>query len=285
MSFDLLIAAFTDQPLPAFTISVAIFAAFLMGFARSGIGAGGFVVSPLMVLALGGSDGLAVVAILMLPAAVMGFWQHKGEAAPNQLRPLIAASVIGTTLGALILWHLVADGDMALIHRRLEVVVAALSLTFVVLISLREKIAKLAVNLASPSQMSLFMMGTAVGVSQTVSNSGSPLITVYFLCYRIARQHFVGAQVTYLLVQNSVKVVPLILLGILHLGNAGAAILLIPLTLAGSWLGQRFFVKASDRAFFRLYLGLLIIGLTASVLLLIGRDPVIHAIESLTTHS
>jgi len=78
--------------------------------------------------------------------------------------------------------------------------------------------------------------------------------------------------------------VPLVLLGILHLGNAGAAILLIPLTFAGSWLGQRFFTKASDRAFFRLYVGLLIIGLTASALLLIGRDPVIHAIESLIVH-
>jgi len=178
MHFDLLITAFTEQPLPALSIGMAILAAFLMGFARSGIGAGGFVVSPLMVLALGASDGLAVVAALMLPAAVMGFWQHKGDAAPNQLRPLMAASVIGTTLGALILWHLVADGDMALIHRRLEVVVAALSLIFVVLISLREKIAKLAVNLAPPSQMSLFMMGTAVGVSQTVANSGTPLITV-----------------------------------------------------------------------------------------------------------
>ena len=279
MSFEYLISAFSAQPLPALATGVAICAAFLMGFARSGIGAGGFVVSPLMVLALGPSDGLAVVAVLMLPAAVMGVWQHKGEAAADQLRPLVVAGVVGTVLGGLILWHLMTDDNINLVHRRLEIVVAILSLTFVVLITLREKIAKLTARVTQPSMLSLFIMGTSVGVSQTVANSGSPIITIYFLCYRVARQQFVGAQVVFLLIQNSLKVVPLVLLGILHIGNAGAALLLIPLTFFGSWLGRAFFTKASDRGFFRLYVGLLILGFAASVLLLVGRDSVIQALE------
>jgi uncharacterized membrane protein YfcA len=284
VGFELLITAFTEQPLPVFAIGLAVCAAFLMGFARSGIGAGGFVVSPLMVLALGASDGIAVVAILMLPAAAVGAWQHKGEASSNQLRPLIAASAIGTFMGGLILWRLVADGHIDLVHRRLEVIVAVLSLIFVVLITFREKIAKLTVKLTDPTSMSLFFMGTAVGISQTVANSGSPIMTVYFLCHRIARQQFVGAQVVFLLIQNSLKVIPLILLGILHPGNGGVAILLIPLTFVGSWLGELFFSKASDRTFFRLYVGLLTVGFAASVLLLLGRDAVIEAIESWKTH-
>ena len=61
-----MLQAFLTQPLPWLALLLALSAAFLMGFARSGLGTGGFVVSPLMVFALGPSDGLAVVAVLML---------------------------------------------------------------------------------------------------------------------------------------------------------------------------------------------------------------------------
>jgi uncharacterized membrane protein YfcA len=268
-------SAFSSQPLPTMAAVVAAFAAFLMGFSRSGIGAGGFVVSPLMVFALGPADGLAVVAILMLPAAVTGVWQHRGEADPGQLRALIFAAVLGTFVGGLILWALVLESNMVVMHRRLEIMVAMLSLVFVALIALRNRIAQLTFGSGKPSTRGLFFAGTLTGITQTVANSGSPLLTVYFLCYRIARQQFVGAQVIFLLIQNTLKVLPLVALGILHLGNAGAAVLLIPLTMIGSFLGQLFFRKASERAFFGLYMGLLLIGFVASVLLLVGRDQVL----------
>jgi len=70
------------------------------------------------------------------------------------------------------------------------------------------------------------------------------------------------------------KIVPLALLGMLHLGNAKAAVLLFPLTVLGSWLGHRFYKRATENMFFGLYVLLLILGFSASVLLLIGRAKV-----------
>ncbi len=266
--------AFRMQPNPVLCTAMAVVAAFLMGFARSGIGAGGFVVSPLMVLALGPQTGIAVVATLMLPAAVTSYLQHKGEANPQMVKPLIAGAVLGTTAGALVIWLMVSDGALIKIERRLELLVAGLSLVYVLLISFRSQIANLFTNLGTPTPKSLFLMGTGVGVSQTVANSGSPLMTVYFLCYRIGKERFVGAQATFLLIQNTLKVLPLIALGILHLGNATAALLLIPLTFVGSWLGERFYKLASEKTFFGLYTVLLLIGFVTSVLLIIGRTKV-----------
>lgn len=274
MNFELILDAFSSQPLPILATVLAISAAFLMGFARSGLGAGGFVVSPLMVLALGGSNGLAVVAVLMLPASVLGVWQHRNESNPSLSKPLLPGAIFGTAIGAAILWLLVSDGAMALIHRRLELVVAGLSLLYVALIMLRERVAKLFAAKGAPTASGLFALGSAIGISQTVANSGAPLMTVFFLCYKITRQQFVAAQNKFLLVQNSTKIIPLVLLGILHFGNAGAAIILLPLTFVGSWLGRKFYNSASEKIYFICYSALLVLGFVASVVLIVGRERV-----------
>lgn len=251
-----------------------MFGAFLMGFGRSGIGAGGFVVSPLMVLALGPQMGVAVLAALMLPAAFLSYAQHKHDAKPQLLRPLIPAALVGTGIGSIILWLLVSGGEMTIIERRLELLVACLSLVYAVLVSARERIANMFSGLGTPSPTSLFLMGTGVGISQTVANSGSPLMTVYFMSYRIGKDQFVGAQATFLVIQNTIKILPLIVLGILHLGNATAALLLMPLTFFGGWIGQHFYKHASEKAFFNLYVLLLVLGFVASGLLIIGRTKI-----------
>ena len=100
-------------------------------------------------------------------------------------------------------------------------------------------------------------------------------MTVYFLCCRIGKERFVGAQATFLFVQNIVKFIPISLLGLLHLGNATAALILMPLTFLGSWLGQRFYDRASEGLFFTVYVSLLVLGFMASVLLIVGRSTVL----------
>lgn len=270
-----LTAAFAEQPIVWLAVAVALFAAFLLGFARSGLGTGGFVVSPLMIFALGATDGLAVIAVLMLPSALLGVWQHRGEAGPELLRPLVPAAFLGTLIGGLLLWLMVANGEIALIHRRLELVVAGLSLVYVAMVAARDRIARLGGGGGPPRPLGIFLVGTGLGISQTVANSGAPLMTVYFLRHGIAKTGFVAAQLDFMLVQNLLKLAPLLLLGILHLGNAGAALLLLPVTLVGSLIGQRFYGSASERVFFALYIGLLVIGFAVSVLLIIGRAQVL----------
>jgi hypothetical protein len=126
MNINAWVSVFLVQPDPLLCSVLAISAAFLMGFARSGIGAGGFVVSPLMVLALGPSVGIAVVAALMLPAALTSYWQHRADAEPELSKPLIPAAFFGTAIGGLILWLLVSSGELMVIDRRLELVVAGM---------------------------------------------------------------------------------------------------------------------------------------------------------------
>ena len=250
-----------------------------MGFGRSGLGTGGFIASPLMVFAIGAVNGVAVVALLMLPAALLGVWQHRAGARRTLLLPLLPSAAIGTAIGGLILWGLVSSGEEAEVHRRLELLVALLCLVYGLLLTLRDWLANLGGGAGTPRASGLVLMGSAVGISQTVSNTGSPLMTLYFLRHGLNRGTFVPAQLSYMLVQNVLKLIPLISLGLLTPINATAGFILIPVTLAGSFAGQGFFLKASDTQFFRLYVLLLVMGFAVSLGLLIGRDNCLDALN------
>ncbi|WP_309383138.1 sulfite exporter TauE/SafE family protein [Cerasicoccus frondis] len=266
-----IVAPLIQAPLPWFSLGLAVFTAWLMGFSRSGLGAGGFVVSPLMVLALGAKDGLAIIAVLMIPAGCLGCWQHRNNVDKKLLKPLAPSAFLGTAIGALILWALIASGEEAVVHRRLEYVVAGLSLLYVALVSFRDKIAKLGGGGGPPTPKGVFGVGSLLALSQTIANSGSPLITVYFVRHGLEKKQFVAAQNYFLLIQNTIKLIPFVALGVLHIGNAGAALVLFPLTLFGSWCGKLFNRYSSEKSFFKLYIALLVIGFISSVLLLWGR--------------
>jgi hypothetical protein len=271
MSFETILLPFSSQPDVWFCTLMAIFTAWMMGFARSGIGAGGFVVSPMMVLALGATDGLAIMAVLMIPAGVMGTWEHRKKIDPKMRSSLIPGALIGTITGGLILWALVSSGKEAAVNQRMEYVVAGLSLVYVALVSFRTKIASIAGGGKAPRSSGLLGIGTLLGLSQTISNSGAPLMTVYFLRHGVKKEEYVATQNLFLLVQNTLKLIPYIALGILHLGNASAAVLLFPFVLLGSWSGRKFSSVSSDKTFFTLYVYLLIIGFVTSAILLWGR--------------
>lgn len=243
-----------------------------MGFSRSGLGAGGFVVSPLMVLALGGQDGLAVIAVIMIPAGMIGCWQHRHNIERKLLKPLVPAAFFGTIIGALVLWGLISSGEEAIVHRRMEYVVAGLSLVYVALVSFRDKIAHLGGGGGPTTSKGVFTMGSLLALSQTIANSGSPLITVYFVRHGLEKAQFVAAQNFFLLIQNVIKMIPYVALGVLHLGNAGAALILFPITMLGSWNGKQFNRVSTEKSFFALYIVLLVIGFISSAILLWGRS-------------
>lgn len=258
------------SPLPVFCLGLALFTALLLGYTRSVLGAGGFVISPLMILALGATNGLAVVALLVVAAGVVSIRQHKGEADQALRIPLICSALVGTLVGGAVLMLLMHSGSLAAFHRKIELIVGVLSLAYVILVSLHERIARNRPQ-RIPGGRGVFVVGGLVSLSQTVANSGTPMITLYFLWHGMKKEHFVADQIQFLLVQNLVKLFPLILLGILHPVNALAALILLPVVLAGNWFGKLTFARMSEAAYFSIYAGLLLLGLICSLILVWGR--------------
>lgn len=263
-----------SQPAVWFCVPVTCFSVFFLGFARSALGAGGFAASPLIVLGLGGSNGLAVLAPIMIFSGLQSSWQHRKEIEWPILNPLLYSAIFGTALGGLILWGIMHVGDLKSIDYRMEIVVGGLTLLYVILIVFRQTIAKGGPK-RNPNWWENFAIGSTVGVSQVVANSGSPILTVFFLRFHIPKERFVAAQVLYLLAQNCAKLIPFILLGILHFDNFGTSIILLPLVFLGGWLGAIAFKHFSERTFFSFYIVALILGFIASTILIIGRSKFI----------
>jgi len=275
---DNAISLLLPQPAPAFCLILALFTSLLLGYTRSSLGAGGFVVSPLMILALGPTGGLAVVALLMVAAGAVSIRQHRGEADRDLQIPLVISALVGTLVGGLVLMLLMRSGNLDVFHRRMEIIVGLLSLLYVLLVSLHDRITRNR-PAHTPNPKSLFATGTLVSLSQTVANSGTPLITLYFLWFGMKKEHFVADQVQFIFVQNVVKLIPLILLGILHPASAISALFLLPAALAGNWIGKRSFNQMSEKAYFRIYAALLLVGFLSSLILIWGRASFLEFIS------
>jgi uncharacterized membrane protein YfcA len=260
-------------PLPGVALGLAVAAAFLMGFTRSGFGAGGFVVSPLMVLALGPVNGLAVLAPVMLMASVMSFAQHRRDVDRKLLKPLLSGALIGTAVGAVLLMLVLRAGEAATVHRIMEMLIGVLCLVFVMLVALRKKLSG-SDESTPPTPLGAGVAAGLVGASQTLSNAGTPIITYYFLRHGLKREHFVADQTVLLFFQNILKLIPFVALGILHVGNVASALLLLPVVVLGGYCGQQLFLRMSEAFFVRGMLVLLTLGFAASVLLLVGRDRI-----------
>ena len=282
MIFEEAIDVLTYEPIPWLCITLALLGAFLMGFARSAFAAGGFVVSPIMVLALGAKNGLGIVAPLMIFAGALSCYQHRKGLKSPYLGNLIVSAVIGTAIGFFLLYLLISSGAIHTIHRRIEFVVGFLSLIYVCLVGFRKKIIPKKIHKIKPWKSAL--AGIGVSMSQTVANTGTPILTVFFLFFGIKKDEYVGVQAWFLEVQKVLKLIPFVFLGIIHVNNLGASFLLLPVVILGNWFGLLAFKRINEKTFFRFFMFLLVIGFIASVILLIGRSWFFHALGYHTQH-
>ena len=267
---DSAINVLTNQPIQWFCLPLALVSALLMGFTRSCYAAGGFVVSPLMVLALGPKDGLAVVAPLMLFSGAFSCYQHRSGIKSQFIKSLVGSAIIGTIIGGFILYLIISNGSEKVVHKRIDIIVGIMSCIYVVLIIAKDHIKS--IHLKILRKWKVCLAGIWVAISQTVTNSGSPVITVLFAFHHIKKEDFVGVQAWYLEIQNLLKFIPFVILGILHFGNFSTSIILLPLVILGNYIGMKAYQKMSDRIFFISFTILLIIGLIVSVILIIGRN-------------
>ena len=65
------------------------------------------------------------------------------------------------------------------------------------------------------THLGLALMGSAAGINQTASNTGSPLKTLYVLRHGLNQGITLPAQLSHMLVQNMLKLIPLTSLGLL----------------------------------------------------------------------
>ncbi len=101
--------------------------------------------------------------------------------------------------------------------------------------------------------------GLAGGYTSTLAHAGSPPVNMYLLPRGLPRHQFVATAVILFALINVAKLVPYALLGQLAPGNLWAAAVLVPFGLLGLYLGVRLQRVLSDRVFFPVCYGLLML--------------------------
>ncbi|MCW5635022.1 MAG: sulfite exporter TauE/SafE family protein [Rubrivivax sp.] len=222
----------------------------MMGLAKSGFAAGlGAMSVPLMALAVPVPQAAAIMLPLLMAADVMGLAQLVRHCDWRLIRLLLPPGLAGIGLGWVLFGWLSAPAVAGM--------VGVLTLAFVA-IRLRPARA----DAPPPSRALGRVMAVLSGFTSFVAHAGGPPIGFYVLPLRLAPLAFSATLAVFFAALNLSKWLPYALLGLVDATNMATSLVLLPLPVAGVWLGVRLVQRVSAKLFNRLFLaGMLLTGL------------------------
>ncbi|MBM9594812.1 sulfite exporter TauE/SafE family protein [Roseitranquillus sediminis] len=228
-----------------FAVPAVLFA----GISKGGFGSGAaFAASAILALVVDPGTALGVMLpmlMLMDVAALRPYWRRWRW---RDARVLIAGSVPGVALGAL-LWR-VADEDL------IRLLIGLVALFFVAWQLARMRGLVRIRQVEAPGWLGL-LAGLAAGFTSFVSHAGGPPVAVYLLAQGATKTAYQATTVLVFWAVNLLKVVPYALLGIFTAQTLAANLVLVPVALAGVWIGVRAHRLVPETLFFAITYALL----------------------------
>jgi uncharacterized membrane protein YfcA len=115
---------------------------------------------------------------------------------------------------------------------------------------------------APPPRWLGFVLGTLSGFTSFVAHAGSPPVGFYVLPLKLKPIVFAATMAVFFAAVNLAKWVPYAWLGLIDSRNMLTALVLLPVAVAGVWIGVRLVKKVSPRLFYQLFhVGMLLTGL------------------------
>lgn len=219
----------------------AIPASLLVGLSKGGLPVVGMLGVPVLALVV----HPIVAAGLLLPIYVVsdwfGLWAYRREFDLRNIAILIPGAVVGIAAG----WAtatVVSEPAVTLL-------VGAIGLVFCV-----DRYLKRAEALPPrPADVprGLFW-GFLTGFTSFVSHSGAPPYQMYVLPQRLPKMVYAGTSTITFAIINAVKLIPYWALGQLNVGNLREMLVLVPVAVAGTFLGVRLTRIVPEALFFRI---------------------------------
>lgn len=276
---------FADAPQPLVSWLLAGSAVVIVGIAKSGFGSGvGIVAVPLFLFAFP-SDTEAVGALLplLIAADILSVYHHWGTWDRANLRSLVPGTIAGLMLGAVLMWWMIgspvppwsseavaapsaADSLRHVAQSRIKLGVGVICVLYV----LADLIKTLFAGRFSfkAGYLGGSIAGATAGVVTTIAHAAGPIIVIYLLGQRLAKQRFVGTAVIYFFSVNLIKqatVYPA--LGLTRVDTLWAGLWLLPLVPLGTFLGTKLNRLMSEKVF---RWTILLITFASGVRLIIG---------------
>jgi uncharacterized membrane protein YfcA len=220
---------------------VSIVAVILTGISKGGLGGGvgGFGV-PIMALAIAPPQAAAIMLPVLCIMDLTGFQAYWGKWDKHVMKVIVPAGLAGIFAGTLTFTQLNNDW--------IRVLLGVISLGF------------LAYNLAKRdgverpklSDAHGWFWASISGFTSFVAHAGGPPLSVYLLVQRLDKTAFVATSLIFFGSMNYAKLLPYWWLDLFDTRNLLTSLVLIPLGVAGTWLGVWLHKRIDPTSFFRI---------------------------------
>jgi len=220
-------------------IVAAVIAALLVGLSKGGLNMIGSLAVPVLALAISPVTAAALLLPILVVSDLFGLWAYRRDFDARNLIILIPSACIGIAVG----W---ATASM-LNDRWIGLFIGVLGLGFCLnAFRLRH------VNLApKPADVHRgIAWGSLLGFSSFVSHSGGPPFQIYVMPQQLSKTVYAGTTTIVFAAVNWVKVIPYAALGQLSTPNLRTSLLLMPIAIAGTFIGVRAVRVLPERSYY-----------------------------------
>jgi uncharacterized membrane protein YfcA len=208
--------------------AVAALAALLVGLSKGGLSNMGVLGTPVLALVISPVKAAALLLPIFVVSDMFGLWAYRREFDKRNLSILIPAALVGIGLG----WATASSVSPTMVG----LVIGLLGVTFTVN---AWRIRNLPVVPHPADVPRGIFWGTVMGFSSFVSHSGGPPYQVYVLPQQLPKTVFAGTTTIAFAIVNAVKLIPYWALGQFDVTNIRTAALLMPVAIAGTFIGVR----------------------------------------------
>lgn len=204
---------------------LAIPAVICLGLSKGGFSAVGMVAAPLLSLYIPPLQAAAILLPILLTQDAISVWIYRREWSAWNLKVLAAGSAIGVC-AAWLLAAYVSDNFV-------RIMVGLIGVSFVLNAWLR----RAPVAAKKPTATKGVFWGAIAGFTSTMSQAGGPPFQVFVLPQRMPKMMLVGTGAIFFAANNVFKVVPYFALGQFSSDGLGTSAVLLPVAIAGNFLG------------------------------------------------
>ncbi|ADH97982.1 sulfite exporter TauE/SafE family protein [Salisediminibacterium selenitireducens] len=222
----------------------------MIGLAKTGIPALGILVVTLMATVFPARESIGIVLPILIVGDIVAVTYYRRSVDWPILTRLIPWVSGGLILGFILLFTVTES-------RPIEIGIGLIVIGMILLQSFKG----LQRNTQGTKPLWFVIgMGTLGGFTTMIGNAAGPVMTLFFLSYGLSKLQFVGTGAWFFLTVNLIKVPLFMYLGLITLHTLTINALMIPMILAGTWLGIRLLPWIPQALFNRIVLILSFIG-------------------------
>lgn len=223
--------------------AVAIPAVILSGLSKGGLGGAGATATPLLALVIAPGRAAAIMLVVLCIMDIVGIRAYLWRWDRRIMRIIIPAGIAGCVLGAAT-FRIMNDNWIRMLIGL--IVLGYLGYTFFPRKNIPQK----------PSDGAGWFWGAVSGFASFITHSGSPPLMIYLLPQRLEKDAFIATCLVYFAAINYAKILPYWWLGLLEVQNVATALALVPVGIAGIYLGIWLQRRMDARWFYRVLYGL-----------------------------